>query len=48
MVLITSNEVIDLAFSSVEQITPGIIKETKIEAAQSATSVPRSAKCITR
>ena len=34
MVLITSNEVIDLAFSSVEQITPGIIKETKIEAAQ--------------
>ena len=34
MVLITSSEVIDLAFSSVEQITPGIIKETKIEAAQ--------------
>lgn len=34
MALITSSEVINLAFSSVEQITPGIVKETKIEAAQ--------------
>jgi len=32
--LISSKEVLDLAFSSVDHMTEGVIKETKIEAAQ--------------